>query len=177
MSVQLCFDGTVAGTGATQADGPRRTQRLGAYAVAFRESAGVREALLTRISPTGFPAGWWTLPGGGVDHGESPHEAVVRELYEETGLAALTSRLIDVHDIHVVDHGRDDMYEDYHGVHLLYAVTVDVRQSPRVVEVGGSTDFATWVPVDAVGVEYTPVLPMVEHVLSHVSDFVVVEQN
>jgi len=138
----------------------RRTQRLGAYAVALD---GTR-ILLTRISPVGFPPGTWTLPGGGVDHGESPHRAVVRELHEETGLDALETRLVDVHDVHVVDLGRDDAYEDYHGVHVLYAVRVDVTQTPRVVDVGGSTDEARWVELDEL--PGRPVLPMVEHVVS-----------
>jgi ADP-ribose pyrophosphatase YjhB (NUDIX family) len=30
--------------------------------------------------------GTWNLPGGGVEHGENPVEAVKREVYEETGL-------------------------------------------------------------------------------------------
>jgi len=145
---------------------PRRTQRLGSYAVVFRTDAEGRDLmLLTRISPSGYPAGWWTLPGGGVDHGESPNDAVVRELFEETGLDALSSRLVEVHDIHIVDEGRDDMYEDYHGVHLLYAVHVDPDVEPHVTEVGGSTDLARWVPVDEIGSAYQPVLPMVEHAL------------
>lgn len=29
---------------------------------------------------------WWFTPGGGVDGGESPEEAVRREVYEETGI-------------------------------------------------------------------------------------------
>ncbi len=140
----------------------RRTQRLGAYAVALD---GPR-ILLTRISPAGFPPGTWTLPGGGVDHGESPHDAVRRELHEETGLDALDVRLVDVHDVHVVDRGRDDAYEDYHGVHVLYAVRVDVTQEPVVLDVGGSTDVARWVDVaDLAGDEYA-VLPMVQHVVA-----------
>jgi 8-oxo-dGTP diphosphatase len=144
-----------------------RTQRLGAYAVVLDEG----QILLTRISSVGYPAGSWTLPGGGVDHGESPHDAVVRELYEETGMAALSSRLVDVHDVHVVAEGRDDRWEDYHGVHLLYAVTVDRSVEPGVVEVGGTTDLAVWVPITDVGSAVSPVLPMVEHALEHAARF------
>ncbi|MCD9198772.1 NUDIX hydrolase [Aeromicrobium wangtongii] len=145
----------------------RRTQRLGAYAVVLDDE----RILLTRISSVGYPAGTWTLPGGGVDHGESPHDSVVRELYEEAGLRAISSRLVDVHDVHVVAPGRDDQYEDYHGVHLLYAVEVDTSVQPRVTDVGGTTDLVAWVPVDEIGSVVAPVLPMVEHVLAHLDQF------
>ncbi len=145
-----------------------RTQRLGAYAVVIVHD----RILLTRISPVGYPSGTWTLPGGGVDHGESPHDAVVRELYEETGLHALSSRLVDVHDVHVVAPGRDDRWEDYHGVHLLYAVEVDPTIEPHVVDVDGTTDVARWVPVADVGTVVAPLLPMVEHALAHADQFV-----
>lgn len=144
-----------------------RTQRLGAYAVVFSDDL----VLLTRISPVGYPPGHWTLPGGGVDHGESPHDAVRRELYEETGLRAGTVRLVDVHDVHVVETGRDDVYEDYHGVHLLYAVDVDVDAPLEVIDVGGSTDLAQWVPVAEIGSTYGPVLPMVTYALEHRARF------
>ena len=39
-----------------------------------------------RISARGFHTGSWTLPGGGVDHGEAPRTAVVREVREECGV-------------------------------------------------------------------------------------------
>jgi 8-oxo-dGTP diphosphatase len=146
---------------------PSRTQRLGAYAVVVHDES----MLLTRISPVGYPPGVWTLPGGGVDHGESPHAAVLRELYEETGLEAISSRLVDVHDIHLIDLGRHDAYEDYHGVHLLYAVEVDPTITPHVVDVGGSTDLACWVPIEEIGRSVAPVLPMVSHALKHLDQF------
>jgi len=146
---------------------PTRTQRLGAYAVVIDGD----RILLTRISPVGYPSGTWTLPGGGVDHGESPNEAVVRELYEEAGLRARTSRLVDVHDVHVVAPGRHDRYEDYHGVHLLYAVEVDTAVEPHVTDVGGTTDLVAWVPIADVGSAVGPVLPMVEHAIARRDQF------
>ncbi len=42
------------------------------------------------------PAGaeYWQLPGGGMLTGESPEVAVLRELYEETGLVGRIIRLL-----------------------------------------------------------------------------------
>ncbi len=143
--------------------GPTRTQRLGAYAVV---TDGGR-ILLTRISDVGYPAGWWGLPGGRVEHGESPERALHRELREETGLTASSARLIDVHDVHRVEVGRGDMYEDYHGVHLLYSVRIEPGVDPHVVEVGGTTDDVRWVAIGEVGSAVSPVLPVVKYAVEH----------
>ncbi|GAA1875148.1 NUDIX domain-containing protein [Pseudonocardia alni subsp. carboxydivorans] len=40
--------------------------------------------------------GLWSVPGGRVEAGESEHEAVVRELAEETGLTVVPGRLAGV---------------------------------------------------------------------------------
>ena len=51
----------------------------------------------------------WTLPGGGLDHGEDPRDAVVREVHEETGLDVQVGETARVYSAHQPDtwrHGR-----------------------------------------------------------------------
>jgi 8-oxo-dGTP pyrophosphatase MutT (NUDIX family) len=151
----------------------RKTQRIGAYAVVVRDDS----LLLTRISAIGYPPGWWALPGGGIDQGEEPSAALVRELYEETGLTPTSVRLVDVHHVHTVAPGRGDQFEDYHGIHLLYAVDVPLDQTPRVVEQDGTTDAVQWIPLGVLTAQVRPggelvLLPVVEHVLDRIDQFV-----
>ena len=46
----------------------------------------------------------WTLPGGWVDVGETPSEAVVREVYEESGYHTRAVRLLALWDRNKHDH-------------------------------------------------------------------------
>ncbi len=48
---------------------------------------GGRVLLFHAITPEVGPAGWWELPGGGVDGDETYLQAAIREMREETGLA------------------------------------------------------------------------------------------
>ncbi len=56
------------------------------------QDAGGRVLLFRARLESRSPAGWWELPGGGIDAGETYLEAAVRELKEETGLQVSPER-------------------------------------------------------------------------------------
>ena len=140
---------------------PFRKQRVAAYALVVRNE----QVLLTRISARGHHSGSWTLPGGGVDHGESPREALEREMVEECGIACTVGVLLDVHDAHFSGTAPSGRHEDFHAVHLVFEAEVAPNSEPRVVEVDGTTDAVAWVPLDQVGSAAYPVLDVVRHAL------------
>jgi ADP-ribose pyrophosphatase YjhB (NUDIX family) len=136
---------------------PFQLQRVAAYLLAVREGS----VLLTRISERGFHSGSWTLPGGGVDHGESPRDALVREVREECGVACRVDGLVAVDDVHFSGTAPSGRHEDFHAIHLVFSGSVPGDAEPRVVEVGGTTDAVAWVPLADVASGRVPVLDVV----------------
>ena len=109
--------------------------RLAAYAVAVDDG----RILLARIAE-GYPgAGRWTLPGGGLEFGESPEDGLHRELLEETGL---TGTIIEIAGIDsVVYPPRGQRVEPVQSIRFVYLV--DCQGTPTD-ELEGSTDTARW---------------------------------
>jgi ADP-ribose pyrophosphatase YjhB (NUDIX family) len=122
-------------------------QRFGPYAVATDPGGRI---LLTKIAD-GYPgAGRWHLPGGGTDHGETPVQALARELVEETSQHGRVTRLIEINHRHdPVARGPDSVPVDWHVVRVLFRVVIDTPTTPVVTEeAGGSTAAAGWFPPD-----------------------------
>ena len=140
---------------------PVAMQRVAAYALIRRAET----ILLTRISAKGHHTGSWTLPGGGLDHGEAPAQALAREVAEECGIECEIGELLDVHDVHFSGTAPSGRFEDYHGVHLIFEATVADGVRPKVVEVGGTTDAVEWVPVADISSGAVEVLDVVRHAL------------
>ena len=114
------------------------TSRVAAYAIARRGA----DVLLVRASSRSDVPGTWWLPGGGLDFGEDPAAAVVRELREETGLDGRVTRLLDVVSDVMEIPGRSLRL---HTVRVLYEV--EVASGDPVKEVDGSSDEPRWVPL------------------------------
>lgn len=114
-------------------------RRVAAYAVC---TDGEDRVLLVRESARSGTPGVWTLPGGGVLHGEHPERTVVREATEEAGLGVRVNGLSDVvADVRVLPSRGLTLHTD----RLIYTATghgaPGLASSPKV-------DEARWVSRD-----------------------------
>lgn len=116
-------------------------QRIAAYAV-VRSSRGI---LMTELSTRTNAAGLWNLPGGGLDPGEDPTDAVVREVHEETSQHVSDVRLLTVRTRHWVGRAPNGRVEDFHAVRLFHTAHCAEPADPVVIDVDGSTSAARWV--------------------------------
>jgi 8-oxo-dGTP diphosphatase len=109
-------------------------------AALVRDSAG-RILLSRRRADQPMPL-FWEFPGGKVEEGESPTEALAREVAEELGCAARVGRIDDV-----VFH----RYPEFDLLMLVYACALDGE--PRAVEVA---ELAWVAPADLLKYELLP---------------------
>ena len=117
----------------------RQVTRVAAYALCTDDAGRI---LLTRLTYPEIKAGYWTLPGGGLDFGEAPADAVLRELTEETGLTGAIGSLAGVESWVRRGPVPGGVGDDFHAIQILYRVVVSGGTLRD--EVDGSTDAAAW---------------------------------
>ena len=97
-----------------------------------------RDRLLMIRRGRGVAAGEWSIPGGRVELGETLAAALVREVFEETGLEVVCDRFLGwVERIGV----------DYHFVIMDFIATV---LDARPIRAGDDAAEASWVPLEEV---------------------------
>ena len=113
--------------------------------------------LLVRLAD-GVDKGRWTLPGGGVEWGEHPDAAVLRELEEETGITDIQSAQVTAIFSHTYLRSEDRPYDSVHYIGIIYDLTLghfELRD-----EHYGTTDHCRW--FDEHQVRQLPLVPLGE---------------
>ncbi|GHB23179.1 hypothetical protein GCM10010306_014990 [Streptomyces umbrinus] len=116
---------------------------MAAYAVCVRDD----RILLARLAEKNGTRPW-TLPGGGMDHGEDPYDTVIREAEEETGYTVQPLALLGVDSVRRTYARRLGPAADFQGLRIVYEVGVTGGELRH--ETDGSTDLAAWHPLDEV---------------------------
>ncbi len=114
------------------------TRRVAAYGVCIENG---RVLLALHVPHTGGD-GTWTLPGGGVEHGEDPFDTVVREVAEETGCAAVVERLLGVDSRVIGSADRRPGLPEHQNLGIYYQVRLTAGE-PRP-EPGGEIVASMW---------------------------------
>jgi 8-oxo-dGTP pyrophosphatase MutT (NUDIX family) len=86
----------------------------------------------------------WTLPGGGLEPGEDPERAAVREVKEETGYRAAIDELLGIHSRVIPETRRiaSDATGPLHTLRIVYRGSILGGKLRN--ERDGSTDRAEW---------------------------------
>lgn len=87
----------------------RHTLRCAVYAIFIKD----KQVLLCRRKNTGWMDGYYGLPQGHLDKGESLKEALVREVKEETGIAVDESDITFYHVMHRTKPGSIEYVDFY----------------------------------------------------------------
>jgi ADP-ribose pyrophosphatase YjhB (NUDIX family) len=142
--------------------------RLAAYAVCIEDGR-----VLLALYAGGKREPQWTLPGGKVEHGEDPFDAVIREVAEETGCDGVVERLLGVDSRVIPAADRLPGLAEHQNVGIFYQVRItggDLRPEPN-----GQTAESAWTPIADVaglrrsslvdvGLELARTLPATGHV-------------
>lgn len=101
---------------------------------------------LLLVNKAAYPADTYRLPTGGINDGEAPRQAAIREIYEETGFEVEDAGLLGVVDYELHRPGR----EDAPFVSYVFVADVDKAQTPHAT-IEGEIDGYRWQPVSALG--------------------------
>ena len=97
-----------------------RSTHVGAYGFIIKNDS----IALIKKARGGY-TGLLDIPGGGIEHNETPVEALKRELMEEAGVTVTNYELLTVTSRTIKWQVREDLIEDLHHIGILYKVEVE----------------------------------------------------
>lgn len=93
---------------------------VGSYGVIIQDG---KIALIKKAR--GGYKGLYDLPGGGIEHDETPLEALTRELMEEIGVSIVKAELLDAVSKTFKWDVNDKLIQDLHHIGILYRVEIE----------------------------------------------------
>ena len=120
---------------------------IGAYGIILKDN----KIALIRKARGGYK-GKLDLPGGGIEHTETPEQALVRELQEEVGVTVTNYELFGVPSSNITWQMTEDTLEDLHHIGIIYKVEIkeeNVKEEPDGIDSEG----CNWYDIKALNKE------------------------
>lgn len=115
---------------------------VGAYGILIRNE---KIALIKKAR--GGYKGKYDLPGGGIEHNETPIETLHREIMEETGGTVVEEKLFDVTSTNIKWQMTEEKIEDLHHIGILYIITIQEKNLKMEAD-GLDSEGAVWLLID-----------------------------
>jgi len=115
---------------------------IGVYGLIMKE-----DKVLLIKKARGAYTGKYDLPGGKIEFGESPIEALKREIAEETGVSCKNAELIDALSHRVQWEKENGDMEDLHHLGFIYKVSVESTANIKDKFDGHDSLGAEWICV------------------------------
>ena len=96
-----------------------KKKHIGSYGIIIKDE----KIVLIKKARGGY-LGKLDLPGGGLEHTETPETALKREIKEEVGVDTLSYNLLDVTSVNIKWNMEEDLIEDLHHIGILYEVKI-----------------------------------------------------
>ena len=108
------------------------------------DKTGTKGLLIGRLDPkdASHERLLWSLPKGHIEDGESPEQAAIREVAEETGIKSEITRSLGVIDFWFMASGK----RIHKTVHHFLFMEIGGKLAPQVTEV----DDVAWFPIDEI---------------------------
>ena len=117
---------------------------VGSYGVIIRD----RKIALIKKARGGYK-GLYDLPGGGIEHDETPLEALTRELMEEIGVSIVKAELLDAVSKTFKWDVNDKLIQDLHHIGILYRVEIESDELKTDAD-GLDSLGGEWIDIDKV---------------------------
>ncbi len=105
---------------------PNLTDCVSAYAFVFKD----RSFLMTELREGERPTRRYDIPGGHIDTGEKPEEAVIRETFEETGVRVKVKKIVAYNKVTILSEKPENYKYPYPVSYMAYYLCEVTEETP-----------------------------------------------